>query len=647
MKRSSSQRRRIAGFTLMEVMAAVAITAMMGGVIAASFSTLFHAKEEIEAQEERYRMLRTAMDRIMREISCAYVSDRYDPKRYRDQNDRPSNFIGEKDRLLFTTFAHQRMALDAKESDEMVVEYKVKASPDPEAKGRHDLVRRENIEIGEHMERGGQEDSVFEDVKSVQFLYWDSDRKVDSSHAGEGHADRQGRERQRGEVPDPDTHRTQRGVRQVLMRSPSPRRSHPFDRQRGVALLMVIIAIAILATVATEFAYNSRVDLEMATNQRDELKAYYMAKSGLGMARLLLRFQHQLDGMGAIPGLSQLLGGAGGLGGLLGGGGAATSTAGSTGTAFTPTSFNIQLWRLAKVDCHMMRGVTGGIEDNPKRKPETLAHLGEFRGCFQTEFVDEEQKLNMNKLDSPSMQAFPVAMRTYSLFTDKRFDFLYQKEDSHGIKVTPTDTMIAIRDYIDEDDTQSAFNPLGQPTVFANGFTDEASAYDRYTPRYRPKNAHFDSLDELYRVHGVNDRFMAAFRDRLTVYPDINSGININTDDPMLLYLAVQSVADPTHPDPRLTDPLFMEGIIRQIRMARSMSFLGMGVQDFVTLVQSLGVTVGRTLTTPGNTNQVLSDHSSTYRIRVTGEAGNVHKTLTAVVRLNDGLGSLVYYREE
>ena len=24
-------------------------------------------------------------------------------------------------------------------------------------------------------------------------------------------------------------------------------------------------------------------------------------------------------------------------------------------------------------------------------------------------------------------------------------------------------------------------------------------------------------------VHGVNDRFMAAFRDRLTVYPDINS----------------------------------------------------------------------------------------------------------------------------
>ena len=56
------------------------------------------------------------------------MSDRYDPKRYRDQNDRPTNFIGERDRLLFTSFAHQRLYTDAKESDQMVVEYFVKTS---------------------------------------------------------------------------------------------------------------------------------------------------------------------------------------------------------------------------------------------------------------------------------------------------------------------------------------------------------------------------------------------------------------------------------------------------------------------------------------------------------------------------------------
>ena len=33
--------------------------------------------------------------------------------------------------------------------------------------------------------------------------------------------------------------------------------------QRGVALLMVVVSIAILAAVAAEFAYSSRVDLSL------------------------------------------------------------------------------------------------------------------------------------------------------------------------------------------------------------------------------------------------------------------------------------------------------------------------------------------------------------------------------------------------
>ena len=410
-------------------------------------------------------------------------------------------------------------------------------------------------------------------------------------------------------------------------------------------MLMVVVAIAILTTVATEFAYNTRVDLQMAVNQRDELKAYYMAKSGIGVARLLLRFQHQLDGMGSIPGLSSILGG-GGLGSLLGGGAPAATTGGAS--SFTPTSFNIQLWRLAKVDCHMVRGVLGGIEENKKRKPDAPAKMGDFRGCFQTEFVDEEQKLNLNRLDSPQMQALPIAMRTYALFSDKRFQFLFDRPDVHGAKVAPTDVLIAIKDYIDDDDMQSGFNPTGTGAAFTTGFADEASLYDKYEPHYRPKNGHFESLDEVYKVHGVNDRFMAAFKDRFTVFSDVNAGVNINTDDPMMLALAIQSVMDPTHPDPRTSDPLFLEGIIRQIRMARSLSFLGMGVSDFVSLVQSMGVQVNTALQSTSSTgSNLLSDKSNTYRIKVTGESGEVHKTLTAIVRLNDQMGSLVYYRED
>ncbi len=161
----------------MEVMIAVAITALMGGLIAASFNTSFKAKEIIEGEAERYRMLRTAMNRMSREIGAAFVSDRYDAQRYRDSNDRPTNLIGDRDRLLFTSLAHQRLYTDAKESDQMVVEYSVKTSNERGANGRRDLMRRENPILDERMDRGGTEDVLFEGVKRLEFDYWDSDKK--------------------------------------------------------------------------------------------------------------------------------------------------------------------------------------------------------------------------------------------------------------------------------------------------------------------------------------------------------------------------------------------------------------------------------------------------------------------------------------
>jgi general secretion pathway protein J len=170
-------RRRQGGFTLMEIVIAVAITALIGGMIAMAFQTGFHAKQVVEANADRYRMLRTAMDRMVREISTAFVSDRYDPTRYRDQNDRPTNFIGEKDHLLFSTLSHQRLFTDAKESDQMVVEYQVKTGMDPEARDRQDLVRRENPLVQDDMDRGGTEDVLYEGIDKIEFAYWDSQNK--------------------------------------------------------------------------------------------------------------------------------------------------------------------------------------------------------------------------------------------------------------------------------------------------------------------------------------------------------------------------------------------------------------------------------------------------------------------------------------
>ncbi len=165
------------GLTLVEVLVAVSITALMGAMVAMAFNSTFTAREVVDAEAERYRMLRTAFTRMTREIGSAFVSDKYDPQEYRDQNDRPTNFIGEEESLLFASFANQRMYADSRESDQMVVEYKVESATESNARGRRDLVRRVNPLVQDRMDRGGTTDVLLEDVKRIEFAYWDPERK--------------------------------------------------------------------------------------------------------------------------------------------------------------------------------------------------------------------------------------------------------------------------------------------------------------------------------------------------------------------------------------------------------------------------------------------------------------------------------------
>ena len=451
----------------------------------------------------------------------------------------------------------------------------------------------------------------------------------------------------------------------------SVRRRARASAQRGVAMIIAVVAIAVLAVVATEFAYNSRVDMQLAANQRDELRAYYLARSGIGLSRLLLRFQKQVDGV-QLPNLQGLLGGSLGsaLGGNLNLGGTNPAKPGQpSATPGAGGQMTLQLWRMARVDCYMLRQMVreplpsdlGTVKRTSTAKVDpdfadafskpAPRSFGGFDGCFQATIGDEEEKLNLNKLDAA--QNLILVQRLVDLLTDKRFEFLFEREDSNKVKVLALDVLISMRDWIDEDEVQStlnlaALNQSGVGDPFVKGFSDENSQYDKYSPRYKAKNARLDSLDELYMVHGVNDRFMAAFRDRFTVYPDVNAKLNINTDDPMLLQMAILSVADPSHPDPRLRDPVFVDALIQRIRTARMMSFLGMSVNDFISVIDASGVPVNPLIRNNVQNNTAVSDKTNTYSIKSVGEAGSVQKTISAVVRMDDqGLGRLVYWREE
>lgn len=469
--------------------------------------------------------------------------------------------------------------------------------------------------------------------------------------------------------------------------SKAPRRRRG---ERGVALLLVLVGIAVLALVANEVRYNSMVELRLATNQRDELRAHFLARSGIALSRLILRYQKQVDqipipnfgamlqqAIGGNPALAGLLGMAGGAGGLPGGLPGAGGMLGAGGMPGAPgmppgapgmSTASIQLWRMAKVDCHMIEGMVpqvdakGGLtqiktaeskkfafdDENPELGKEMQGkQFGSFTGCFDTVITDEEERINLNKLDAPQLAALPVVLQLTTTLNDKRYEFLFEKEDANRLKVPANDIVIGMKDWIDEDESGSTLNTNLGGDPFVRGFSDENSGYSNYTERYRAKNARFDSLDEVFLVHGVNDRFMAAFKDKFTVYPDMNSRLNINTDDPVMLEIAIRSVANPIPVDPRLADPIFIDTVIKRIRAARLFAMFGMSVTDFVNIVASAGIAVNTTILNNVQNQRIVGDKSNTYRLSVTGSAGDVTRTITAVVRLDDGLGRLVYWREE
>src|SRR5690606_10545514 len=76
----------------------------------------------------------------------------------------------------------------------------------------------------------------------------------------------------------------------------------------GVALFIVLSAVAILSFLVTEVAYVSHVAQKMAYDELDRVKAFYLAKSAYKISLLRLK---------AYQNVKELTSGEGGLGGLV------------------------------------------------------------------------------------------------------------------------------------------------------------------------------------------------------------------------------------------------------------------------------------------------------------------------------------------
>ncbi len=378
-------------------------------------------------------------------------------------------------------------------------------------------------------------------------------------------------------------------------------------RSRGVALLMVLLMVSIMGAYATQFSYDTRVSLHIATNVEQQVQAYYHARSAIEIATLVIKARSLI-----------------------------AKVAGALGVR----GANIQVWPYA---CRFAEIYNTGKLDLFGKELLDLSDqpgIGVSKGGFECTADAEDGKLNVNFIETPQAQRTLVR----HLFN------LLQGPHPEGVGLTREDrdkleTVLNIIDWVDPDDVRLDLDQNLNP-VPAGG--PEDALYSDVD--YEPKNAKFDSVDEVRLVEGMDDETFCQLRNRITVYS--TEKINVNSADLDLLVALLCEYMTPQAQAVLCTGGLGdvalvqVAGLIEQCRNLRKALFMPFSARSFLQFLRGLGSMAGIDLQLrERELQQVLGESSRVIRIEATGTMGNTERHITAII--DTGTGKTVYWREE
>lgn len=347
------------------------------------------------------------------------------------------------------------------------------------------------------------------------------------------------------------------------------------QRERGVALIMVLGAIAIMVVMLAEFQDDAGAEFASATAVRDGVQAEYFARSAVNLSRLLIAAEPTMRS--AIAPLFMLM---------------------------KRTPPQLPVWEYAD-------RVLGAFND--KEAAQDFAGLGGFDlnlgknlglkgGRFEVVIVDEDSKINVNMGASNEIAHIRLAKQLMSQMAPIQYNPLFEQRDATGNYNDRLSTCSALIDWADPDEQLFSCDVTSAPS--SNAVED--GWYQLLAKPYRRKNAPYDSLEELHMVRGVTDDFWATFVDpvpteprkrQLTVWGQ--GAVNVNTANALTLYALVCSGA----PQAELcTDPTQMQMFVMGVTMAQGIS-MGAPIfgtaNDFIQMMKGQGQ-LGPLLTTMG-----------------------------------------------
>ncbi len=348
------------------------------------------------------------------------------------------------------------------------------------------------------------------------------------------------------------------------MSAPGKRRARR-KSERGVALIMVLGAIAIMIVMLAEFQDDAGAELASATAARDGVQAEYFARSAVNLTRLLIAAEPTMRT--AISPLFMLM---------------------------NQKPPQLPVWIYADKVLAAFNDKEAG-DDFAGFAGVDLSlgkNLGLKGGRFEVVAVDEDSKVNVNMGGSNAIAHIRLARELMSKMAPIQYSPLFDQRDSTGNVNDRLTTCAAIVDWADPDEQLYSCDLTAAPS--SNAVED---AWYQLLPKpYKRKNAPYDSLEELHMVRGVTDDFWATFvepdptdprKRELTVWGQ--GAVNVNTANAPTLYAMVCSGAPQAD---MCTDPMQMPIFVMGLTMAQGIT-MGMPLfgtpQDFIATMKGKG----------------------------------------------------------
>ena len=369
--------------------------------------------------------------------------------------------------------------------------------------------------------------------------------------------------------------------------------------ERGMALLATMLAIALMTIIVVDFTSSSAMGYLSAANHANEVRAEYLARSGINVGLALLaqdtrnQQTQQISSGGGVSAQNQ----------------PADSFMSVWALPFPPMPVNGGTVQLAVVDearkFDINKLVVGtlptpsnGIQTNGTESSNTEG-TDQNSGAGTT-VGQGSQSVGQSTTNGAQLQMGQIDPNAVA-----------QLQRLFALLNIPLDIVPAIVDWLDRDSIESQGGA-------------EADYYMRLIPPYEPRNGPMPTLGDLRLVKGVNDAIFMKLRNYLTVAPE--GQVNINTAPPEVIACLEQQLAN---------DPGVVQKIIQQRQIA---PFTNIG---------DVGNIVGSSL--PSNKlTQDLTTRGQYFTISGMGAFAGTRKLAFATFHRNgDGTATLSSWQED